>query len=609
MEDQKCFCINHKKGYTQYCDICEEAFCDDCEGHDKGHPLVPLLSALRPEKFAEYLKDTEKTITMIDWGLHLLPDVVESLMDPSKAEKEKDVLNPLAGMKEDYTTKAKSEEHKNELLQALAVIIGKYENIKILTGQCLEKLTKVKDSVNSRYDGKISEAYEVLTIIKGVPQTLNSCMTELAELEGKVETITSVNIFDEVWLINTFKKLNEYITSMSELVPKLAKLTEDKIEEYTTKIPEIGMGVLKYEGLCKVSDKLNKSIRVLGEKRIKEIDVAIDKLEQEILKLEYSVNTPEENAKKAKKKEDELEAAEEKLAILKNICAKSNTEIKPIPMKLREANKKLSDIMRKRIGVLEKATRYFERAKANKEWIVKMLTTHKEEIENELESLIIYKSLDVVLALSTTEKRITLTQVTKRIDQIKRQHEKLNLQLLNKKAEINRIGEHLKTAKNDSNEFQISINDMQVGMIALTLNDIEKSKKDVKESKKVQRSQLMNIINTLISVEDNIEQSIAQIVEDFKDCKKMPRELENDLKQLVERAMSSLLKVKSSLEKEFKGKGAFYLMCEDGKPGKVQLVCGHLMCYKCFFNRKSKGDERLIACNSCGGVKQEIGFF
>jgi exonuclease VII small subunit len=395
--------------------------------------------------------------------------------------------------------------------------------------------------------------------------------------------------------------------NIAELAPKLAKLTANKIDEYSMKIPEIGMEVLKYEGLCKVSDKLNKSIKVLGEKRIKETDIAVDKLEREILKLECSVNTPEENMRKAKKKEEELEEAEEQLAILENIYKKSNTEINPIPLKLREANNKLSDIMRKRMSVLEKATRYLERAKSNKEWIIKVLTLHKEEIESELKSLMIYKGLDVISLLSTSEKRIVFNQVIKRYDQIKKQHNKLILQVLNKKAEINRIGEYFRTVEKDSDEFQSSVDDMQLGMIALTLNEIEKSKKDIEESKKIHRSQLMNIINTLMSVEANIEQSITQRVEDYKDCKNIPSELENNFKEVMERAMSNLMEVKGYLEKEFKKDGELYSMCEDGKPGKVQLSCGHWMCYKCFFKVRSK--EKLIVCDACGGAKQEIGLF
>lgn len=608
MEDKKCFCHTHKSPYTQYCDVCEQPFCNNCPPHDKEHPLLPLQSVLGPETLAQYFRDAHRTVTLIDWGLVFLSQMAGSLIDP---RKEEDLADPLAELREDSTTKARGEEQKDKKLQTLAVVTGRYEAIKMRVKECLDTLDKIKDSVNSKYGGRAEEAYEVLMQLKGVPQALTECVTEVNELEGKVEDITSVNILDEVWLLNTFQKLDDYIKDLGEVVPSLEALTERKIREYKDKIPDMTIEVMRCEGLAEASDKINRSLKVLGEKRTKEIDAQIHKIEREIAQLEYSANSPEENAKRAKKKEQELEEANDNLAALQNIYDKLKTEIKQIPGQLREANEQLGNIMKKRMTTLENATTYFERAKLDKDWIVKMLAAQKAEVERELKSLLIYKGVEVIKMLGMNEKKIMLGEAVKKLDQIESQHKKLSLQILNKKAEINRIGEHFRTVKKDSSEFQDTINNMHFEVITQTLSEIEKSKNDIEESKQVQCSQLMNIINTLMAVESDIEKSIAQMVADFEDCKSIPLELEENLKSLTQQVKTILTQLKAHLERELSAQRDNYTACRDGKLGRAKLVCGHWMCYTCFFKeRRDDGDEeKTVCCVECGGAKEEIGKF
>eukprot|EP00826_Nyctotherus_ovalis_P032764 TRINITY_DN26385_c0_g1_i2.p1 TRINITY_DN26385_c0_g1~~TRINITY_DN26385_c0_g1_i2.p1 ORF type:complete len:191 (-),score=18.96 TRINITY_DN26385_c0_g1_i2:48-542(-) len=143
--DSESFCSEHRHPYTQYCKVCEKAFCNECPLHSEEHPVISLLAVITPEALSVPLEDTIKVLEEIDFALAIIPRIVDSLQSLGKL-KEKSSIELR-----NFTTVKEEEKRASNKLKALAIVTGEYDCLKLKLEKCLEEISKVKVSVDVKY--------------------------------------------------------------------------------------------------------------------------------------------------------------------------------------------------------------------------------------------------------------------------------------------------------------------------------------------------------------------------------------------------------------------------------------------------------------------------
>eukprot|EP00826_Nyctotherus_ovalis_P033875 TRINITY_DN2765_c0_g1_i13.p1 TRINITY_DN2765_c0_g1~~TRINITY_DN2765_c0_g1_i13.p1 ORF type:complete len:621 (+),score=214.36 TRINITY_DN2765_c0_g1_i13:31-1863(+) len=607
MEEAESFCPDHDLQFSKYCTSCERPFCAKCPPHNDSHMVLPLLCVITPEAFLLNLKDIHKILDNIDAALYIIPQVVDDLLDSMRPNKE----TPLDDAKKDYTSLKEFESKVNEQIKDLAVVTGAYDALKMRVERLLKRGESVKPAVEANYYNELLEAYKVIMELKGFPKEVEEARKELERLEKRMEEVSSIYVQEKIWQRQTFKHLTDYVENLKRTIELVGKETLVKMEEYHIKNARIKKEMNMYKEASEKPVKMSEGKRLKTNRRIREIEEEMNKLSKEKEDLLAFIAAPEEEDKELKVKTKELDEARDSLAILKNIYDKSYTEINTIPAKLMEAKEELNNIMRKRRSELDEATKCINQVKSNKAWMQKTIAAKKQEIISEIEQHLHFKKLDVIEKVSTTEKKLLLRNVKSRLEQLARDRQHFTQSLRSRQSEINKIKNYYSDIKRDKLSFQISIDRLQLEDIVMTLNDIEKSKKDVEESSRINRLELVAIMNDLITVENEIERKIEQKEVDLKKSAAMPKELENEVYELMDKCEAVLKPLEEFLERDINNrKATSHPLCADGKPGKVELKCGHYLCYQCFFKKRDKAkseDDVLIPCLACGGLKQEAG--
>jgi len=587
------FCKEHSHPYTQYCNKCASAFCDLCPVHNDQHIVVPLLSVITPEVLGKLLEDTLKRLEEIDHALIIIPQIVDKLQNFEN-------VIPW-DMKKDSTTLKEEEKKISEQIKELATVTAEYDCLKLKLEDCLQEIKKVKVVVDTRYNGDSLKAYKVIKELKGLPEIIEELAVKTENLARKIKAICNVHVSEEIWQMKTFRKLDDYINNLQQIVPLIEKETKDKLIEFTYRLPKLAYEVAVCKELKAKAQKTNKAKKELAARKIKEIEDKLNKLKGECDTLMLSVNTKEENAKRAEDKNKELEEANNNLAILEIIFKKSHKEIEVIPNKLEEASKQLNDITKKRRQMLRKVTKYTEEAKECKDWIVRIINNKKKNIKNSTTHLTAFRTIEALSQFSTNEKKALVCQINNKKHTIQREFNTLLKTLEEKKSLLQRINDYFKRIHEDKDAFQVCIDNMHLEDIVFTLNDIENSKQDIEESKEVSKAKLIGIVNKLMKIHADIELEIKKQEKILKEEGDFPNELETELSDLVDMTIFKLSTYTEYLIKEFAKEENPYLACIDGKPAKVLLKCGHWICYKCYFTQNT--------CTACGGREREIGNF
>ena len=166
-----------------------------------------------------------------------------------------------------------------------------------------------------------------------------------------------------------------------------------------------------------------------------------------------------------------------------------------IPKKLIKADKELRVIRKKRKVALDNVTKCYEKTKDYKKWALKIISTKKADIEEEVKFLMMYKSVEVLSLLSECEKKAIYNQINRRILQFQKEYNNLKKFLIDKRMEIGHINDYFLNIKKDRDEFQSYIEQLQLDEIVISLNDIELSKRNIENSIKTNMNDLITIRN------------------------------------------------------------------------------------------------------------------
>jgi len=602
MKEIESYCPDHNLQFSKYCTSCEQPYCANCPAHDEEHMVLPLPSVITPKAFSQQLKDVQKIFDNVEAALHIIPQVVDDLLNSMRSGRD----NPLDEDKKDFTTLKKFENKINNQVKDLALVTGAYDTLKLRVEKLIKRGENLKPIIDADYHNNLFEAYRAVIELKGYPQEIEEAKKEMESLEKKMEEISSIYVKEEIEQRQTFKKFNEYIENLRKTIELVGKETLIKIDEYHTKISRIRKEMTRYKEASENPIKINEGKRLRTNRRIREIEGEMEALVKEREELLAFLGEPEEEDKELKAKTKELDEARESLAVLEMIYEKSHSEINTIPTKLLQAKEELDEIMRRRRSELDEVSKCINQVRNNRAWMQKTIAAKKEKITSEIKYQEYYKKHDVLRQINMTEKKLLLRNVKERLEQLTRDKEYLMKSLKNRKEEITKMKNYYIDIKRDKVPFQVSIDRLELEKMVMTLNDIEKSKKDIEESSKVNRSDLVSIINDLIIIKNEIELSIEQKETDLRESAEMPKELEDEVYSLMDKCESNLKPLKEFLEENIASEESVpYPLCADGRPGKVELKCGHHLCYQCFF--KQREDNMSIECLSCGGIRQEIG--
>ena len=605
MDKVNAMCMEHNEPYSLYCHTCELVFCNDCPPHE--HTITSLLLALCPEGLNQYIKEINNIQDTIDITLLVIRQIVDSLLTSSG----KDSIKPLENEKTDFTSLRKTMENNADKIKALAVTTSEYDKIKIELESWIKKLQSSRASVESKFHEDNHEAYRVIISLKGLKKSIDDVNKGIESLEQKTQEISSVRVKNEIWQRKTFKKLSDYIENLRTTIPALGMETLMKIKGYFSSIAKLCDIIEKLKSKNKKDAKAIEEKKVRSKKRLLEISEQLEKLRSEKEELLSVVESPEQCKELADERAKQLDEAEDNLAILKTIYCKYKEDISLIPDQLLTSREELNKIMKKRRMDLYTINDCVGRIKMHKDKIEKTLKEKKEELEKDKNRLLIYKKLNAISLVSTDEKKLLLEESNKRLSSLDKEQIVLADILRYEKNKMEKAKKCIRQLREEKDLFQSTIDDMDLGKVVITLNDIEKSKNDIEKSNELNRTELVKIINYLIKVQTSVEEDIVKKQEEADTLAEIDLDKQNEVYSLMDSCKSDLELLKNFLSKLFlKGPDTLKTMCIDGRPGKVNLECGHYLCSKCFFTYRElvcKGENEEIPCISCGGIKRKIG--